>query len=122
MLHLHLECRVCPPCIAKDECRDARFGPYQRDIWQVAAFRRCHTHGMAFEQPQFACRHSEAHDFMSILKTWSPAEIIAVRDGDAVLEDYLLHRIQQGRGSDWIDGQAFRVVWLFAKALGLLLT
>ncbi len=113
--------QICPLCIADDECRDPRSGPYQRDIWQVAAFRRCRIHGVAFERPQFPGRHSELHDFVQILKTWVPAKIIHVGTDDTALEDYLLDRIKDGPGKDWIDGQAFHVVWLFSEALGLLL-
>lgn len=113
--------QLCPLCIAEDECRDPRFGPYQRDLWQLAAFRRCRKHDVACERPQFSCRHSEAHDFLRVLKTWSPAEIIPVGNRDTLLEDHLLQRIRRGPGNDWIDREAFHVVWLFSEALGLLL-
>lgn len=113
--------QICPLCIAEDECRDPRLGPYQRDIWQVAAFRRCRKHGVAFERPQLGCRHSEVHDFAQILKTWSPGAIVHVGTDHTTLEDYLLQRIRRGRGSDWIDGQAFHVVWVVSETLGLLL-
>lgn len=113
--------QLCPLCIAEDECRDPRSGPYQRDIWQIAAFRRCRTHRVAFERPQFPGRHSEVHDFSQILKTWTPAGIVHVGTDDTALEDYLLDRIKDGPGKDWIDGQAFHVVWLLSEALGLLL-
>lgn len=96
--------QLCPLCIAEDECRDPLYGPYQRDTWQVAAFRRCRKHGVALERPQFDCRHSEVHDFLQVLKTWSPAAIMHVGSDDAALEDYLFQRIRQGRGSDRIDG------------------
>ena len=114
--------QLCPLCIAEDECRDARFGPCQRDIWQVAAFRRCRSHGVAFERPQFFGRHREVHDFVQILKTWTPVGIMHVGADDAALEDYLVDRIKNGLGRDWIDRQAIHVVWLFAEALGTLLT
>lgn len=114
--------QLCPLCVAEDECRDPLYGPYQRDIWQVAAFRRCRKHGVVFERPQFGCRHSEVHDFLQILKAWLPAAIVHVGSDDTDLEDYLLQRIWQGRGADWIDGQDFHVVWLFSEALGTLLT
>gem|GEM_PF-5400106 len=114
--------QLCPLCIAEDECCDAEFGPHQQDIWQVAAFRRCRKHGVGYERPQFACRHSEVHDFLQILKTWSPAQLSPVRENDAALEDYLLQRQQNGPENDWIDRQAFHVVWQASEALGLLLT
>ncbi len=114
--------QLCPLCIAEDECGDPQYGPYQRDIWQVAAFRRCRKHGVAFERPQFDCRHSEVHDFLQVLKTWSPAAIMHIGSDVTALEDYLLQRIRQGRGSDWIDRQAFHVVWVVSEPLGLLLT
>lgn len=114
--------QLCPLCIAEDECRDPLYGPYQRDTWQVAAFRRCRKHDVAFERPQFDCRHSEVHDFLQVLKTWSPAAIMHIGSDVTALEDYLLQRIRQGRGSDWIDRQAFHVVWVVSETLGLLLT
>lgn len=59
--------QLCPLCVAEDERRDRRTGPYQRDIWQVAAFRRCRIHCVAFERPRFDCRLSEAHDFLQVI-------------------------------------------------------
>jgi len=114
--------QICPLCIAEDDCRDQHFGPYQRDIWQVAAFRRCHIHGVAFERPQFSCRHSEVHDFLQSLKSWVPAKIVHVGLEDLELENNLLQRIRNGPENSWINGLAFHVVWLFSEAMGLLLT
>ncbi|WP_339108572.1 TniQ family protein [Thioclava sp. GXIMD4216] len=113
--------QLCPLCIAEDECRDPKFGPYQRDIWQVAAFRHCQKHGVAFERPQFACRLGDIHDFTQVLKTWAPSAIIEVGTDGSALEEYLLSRIRTGAGADWIDRQAFHVVWQASEALGLLL-
>lgn len=114
--------QICPLCVAEDECRDQQFGPYQRDIWQVATFRRCPKHAVAFERPQFGCRHWEVHDFVQVVKTWSPAGILHLRSEDSALEDHLLRRIRQGSGRAWVDEQAFHVTWLFSEALGTLLT
>lgn len=114
--------QICPVCIAEDECRDPQCGPYQRDIWQIAALRHCRKHGVAYERPKFGCRASDAYDFLRALKTWSPTGIVHVGADHTELEDYLLQRLQLGPGDRWIDRQAFHVVWQFAEALGTLLT
>ncbi len=114
--------QICPLCVVEDECRDRQFGPYQRDTWQVAAFRRCPKHAVAFERPQFGCRHWEVYDFVQVLKTWSPAGILHLGCEDSALEGHLLRRIRQGSGRAWVDEQAFHVTWLFSEALGTLLT
>ncbi|MFV0490837.1 MAG: TniQ family protein [Pseudorhodobacter sp.] len=114
--------QICPLCVVEDECRDRQFGPYQRDIWQVAAFRRCPKHAVAFERSQFGCRHWEVHDFAQVLKTWSPAGILHLGSEDSSLQDHLLRRIREGSGRAWVDDQAFHVTWLFSEALGTLLT
>lgn len=106
--------RACPTCLADGETA-------HQTIWQLSSIRRCGTHGCLLIELPVTPGNKEIFDFAFHAARVRVGSFDTITADESQLENYLLARIQDGAGEDWIDRLPFHVAAHTSENLGALM-
>ncbi|SEC39520.1 TniQ family protein [Rhodobacter sp. 24-YEA-8] len=106
--------RACPTCLADGENA-------HQAIWQLSSIRRCGAHGCLLIELPASPGNKEVFDFAFHATRVRAGSFDTITANESQLENYLLARIQDGAGDEWIDRLPFHVAAQTSENLGALI-
>lgn len=120
---------VCPRCIADDISRAPGTAPilaaHDRAIWKFASVRTCPVHRVELVECGRA-QNKTRGDFVSAIEPALPEmekmSAAATPRPPSSLEVYVVQRLKEGKGENWIDGFDLHTLTKFCELAGAIAT